>query len=148
MDHEGSPHLGFKYYQQCTCDSPNDTSSLEPPACTSNCSWRCVRMLSHVRPFATPRTAARQVFCPWDSPGKITGGGCHFLLQGIFLTQDHAHILCASSTGRHVLYQLHPLEAQQAQPLPNLSACSPSLASCCKANLGPNTETRTPISQK
>ena len=25
--------------------------------------------------------------CPWDSPGKTTGEGCHFLLQGIFL--DH-----------------------------------------------------------
>ena len=24
---------------------------------------------------------------PWDSPGKNTGMGCHFLLQGIFLTQ-------------------------------------------------------------
>ena len=28
------------------------------------------------------------IFCPWDSPGKSTGGGCHFLLQGIFLTQE------------------------------------------------------------
>ena len=25
--------------------------------------------------------------CPWDSPGKTTGVGYHFLLQGIFLTQ-------------------------------------------------------------
>ena len=25
--------------------------------------------------------------CPWDSPGKNTGVGCHFLLQGSFLTQ-------------------------------------------------------------
>ena len=24
---------------------------------------------------------------PWDSPGKTTGVGCHFLLQGIFPTQ-------------------------------------------------------------
>ena len=24
---------------------------------------------------------------PWNSPGKNTGVGCHFLLQGIFLTQ-------------------------------------------------------------
>ena len=24
---------------------------------------------------------------PWDSPGKNTGEGCHFLLQGIFQTQ-------------------------------------------------------------
>ena len=25
--------------------------------------------------------------CPWDSPGKKTGVGCHFLLQGLFSTQ-------------------------------------------------------------
>ena len=27
------------------------------------------------------------LFCPWDFPGKNTGGGCHLLLQQIFLTQ-------------------------------------------------------------
>jgi len=25
---------------------------------------------------------------PWDSPGKNTGVGCHFLLQRLFLTQE------------------------------------------------------------
>ena len=29
-----------------------------------------------------------RLLCPWDSPGKNTGGGCHFLLQGIFPTQE------------------------------------------------------------
>ena len=29
-----------------------------------------------------------RVFCPWNSPGENTGVGCHFLLQGIFLTQE------------------------------------------------------------
>ena len=28
-----------------------------------------------------------RLLCPWDSPGKITGAGCHALLQGHFLTQ-------------------------------------------------------------
>ena len=27
------------------------------------------------------------VICPWDFPGKNSGVGCHFLLQGIFPTQ-------------------------------------------------------------
>ena len=31
--------------------------------------------------------------CPWDFPGKNTGVGCHFLLQGIFLTQGLNSIL-------------------------------------------------------
>ena len=34
------------------------------------------------------------LFCPWDSPGKKTGVGCHFPLQGIFLTQgSNLHLL-------------------------------------------------------
>ena len=37
--------------------------------------------------LATPWTIALQVLCPWDSPGKNTGVGCHFLLQSIFPTQ-------------------------------------------------------------
>ena len=28
-----------------------------------------------------------RLLCPWDSPGKNTGVGCHSLLQGIFPTQ-------------------------------------------------------------
>ena len=27
------------------------------------------------------------LLCPWDFPGKNTGVDCHFLFQGIFLTQ-------------------------------------------------------------
>ena len=36
---------------------------------------------SRVQLCATPETAAHQVPRPWDSPGKNTGVGCHFLLQ-------------------------------------------------------------------
>ena len=32
--------------------------------------------------------------CPWDSPGKDTGMGCHSLLQGIFLTQALNRVPC------------------------------------------------------
>ena len=28
-----------------------------------------------------------RLLCPWDSPGKNSGVGCHALLHGIFLTQ-------------------------------------------------------------
>ena len=35
--------------------------------------------------FATPWTVAHQA--PSNSPGKNTGVGCHFLLQGIFPVQ-------------------------------------------------------------
>ena len=44
--------------------------------------------------LATPWTVACQVLCPWNSPGKNTGVGCHFLLQEIFLTQGlNLHLL-------------------------------------------------------
>ena len=34
------------------------------------------------------------LLCLWDSPGKNTGVGCHFHLQGIFLTQgSNLHLL-------------------------------------------------------
>ena len=36
---------------------------------------------SHVRLCATPWTAAHRLPRSWDSPGKNTGVGCHFLLQ-------------------------------------------------------------------
>ena len=36
---------------------------------------------SRVQLCATPETAAYQAPRPWESPGKNTGVGCHFLLQ-------------------------------------------------------------------
>ena len=40
------------------------------------------------RLFATPWTLVHQApLCPWDSPGRNTGVGCHVLLPGIFPTQ-------------------------------------------------------------
>ena len=38
--------------------------------------------LSHVQLFCDP-----VAHCPWDSPGKNTGVGCHFLLRVMFLIQ-------------------------------------------------------------
>ena len=55
--------------------------------------FRCVRL------FGNPWTrVTTSLLCPWDSPGKNTGVGCHALLQGIFLTQGSnprlLHPLC------------------------------------------------------
>ena len=44
----------------------------------------CVHTLNHVLLFAAPWTEA----CQWNFPGKTTEVGCHFLLQGIFPTQE------------------------------------------------------------
>ena len=36
----------------------------------------------------TTWTVTQALLCPWDSPGKNTGAGCHLLLQGIFPIQQ------------------------------------------------------------
>ena len=42
-----------------------------------------------------PGLQPAQPLQPWNFPGKKTGVGCHFLLQGIFLTQGlNLHHLC------------------------------------------------------
>ena len=41
----------------------------------------CLTLLDPVD-YSLPR-----ILCPWNFPGKNTGVGCHFLPQGIFLTQ-------------------------------------------------------------
>ena len=47
-----------------------------------------VQSLSHLRLLRPHGLQPASLFCPWDSPGKNTGVGCHFLLQGIFPTQE------------------------------------------------------------
>ena len=63
--------------------------------CACVCVCVCVfNHFSRVQLFVTPWTAACQASLSWDSPGKSTGDGCHFLLQGIFLTQGlNLHLL-------------------------------------------------------
>ena len=46
-----------------------------------------MKSLNRVPLFATPGMVATRLLHPWDSPGKSTGVDCHFLLQGIVLTQ-------------------------------------------------------------
>ena len=47
-----------------------------------------------------------RLLCPWDSPSKNTGVGCHFLLQGIFPMQgSNLSLLCLLHC-RQMLYHL------------------------------------------
>ena len=53
-----------------------------------------------------------RLLCPWNSPGKNTGVGCHVLLQGIFLTQrSHPYLLHwqADSCQRINFHYFNPL---------------------------------------
>ena len=71
----------------------------------------CVCMLScfsHVQLFATAWTITTKLLCPWDSPGKNIGVACHFLLQGIFLTQGWNPILLCLLHWQEVSLPLAP----------------------------------------
>ena len=79
-----------------------DDTSTEIPCleilfvvCVLNC-FSCVLL------FATLWTVQpARLLCPWDSPGKNTGGGCHILLQGIFPTQGlNLSLMSSALAGR------------------------------------------------
>ena len=69
---------------------PDKNPSMGEAKCVCEC------VLSRSNSFATPLTVADRALCPWDFPGKKKGAGCHFLLQGIFPTQDRTSISCVS----------------------------------------------------
>ena len=60
----------------------------------------CSVVPSFLRPHWLQPT---RLLCPWDFPGKDTGVGCYFLLQGIFPTQGSNPGLLHC---RQILYQL------------------------------------------
>ena len=60
-------------------------TAQKPPSFHHHC---VCQSFSRIQLFATPRTVAHQApCCPWNSPGKNTGVGGHFLLQRIFPIQ-------------------------------------------------------------
>ena len=58
-----------------------DCSQLMPVAAAGSPSW-AVRMRAQSRLTLRPHELQpARLLCPWDSPGKNTGVGCHFFLQ-------------------------------------------------------------------
>src|SRR5574337_32067 len=60
--------------------------------------------------------SSTRLLCALDFPGKNTGVGCHFLLQGIFLTQG---------SNLHLLHLLH--WQVDSSPLAPLGKTSPGM---------------------
>ena len=56
--------------------------------------------------WRAPGLQPSRPLCPWDPPGKNTGGGCHVLLQGIFPTQGPIKpaSLVGSPKSAHLLF--------------------------------------------
>ena len=42
------------------------------------------------------RLQPARLLCPWDFPGKNTGVGCHFLLQGSSQLRDRTRVFCTA----------------------------------------------------
>ena len=56
-----------------------------PTSAACTCVWS---LISDFLWTPAPRLWPARLFCPWNFPGKNTGGACNALLQGIFLTQE------------------------------------------------------------
>ena len=70
-------------------------------------------MCSVVADSVIPWTVAHQASRPWNFPGKNTGVGCHFLLQGIFPTLGlNPSLLCLLHC-RQILYHCATWEAKE-----------------------------------
>ena len=65
--------------------SQRSSSGLQFQLCVSSeCGVSCSVMSDSFLPH---EPSSARLLCPWNSPGKNTGVGFHFLLQGIFPTQ-------------------------------------------------------------
>ena len=68
----------------------------------------CVCSVTRSDCFQPLRLLPARLLCPWNSPGKNTGVGCRFLLQGIFQTQgSNLCLWCLLHSGR--LFTAKPL---------------------------------------
>ena len=58
------------------------------------CVCACTQARSVVSDSVTHGLYPARLLCLWNFPGKISATGCHFLLQGIFQTQEsNPHLL-------------------------------------------------------
>ena len=64
--------------------STQRSAAAGPSVLPSSIECACMLRVSALQSRALEPT---RLLCPWDSPGKNTGVGCHALLQGIFPTQ-------------------------------------------------------------
>jgi len=90
--HESS-HSGIVWSRGSWCQPGIDSQSLK--RALSSQRWLvlrtvcCAKSLQLCLTLCDPMNCSlpTRLLCLWDSPGKSTGVGCHFLLQGIFPIQ-------------------------------------------------------------
>ena len=73
--------------------------------CVCRVTQLCLTLVTQL----TVAPLSNRILCPWDSPGKITGVACHFLLQEIFPTQgSNLGLLHFRWTLYHLSHQERP----------------------------------------
>ena len=91
-------------YHLCWCSNHPTIFASKSLVCVCVCVCVCALNHSVVSDSMRPhRLYPTRLLCPWDSPGKNTGVGCHALLQGTFPTQGSNPGL---SHCKQILYQL------------------------------------------
>ena len=96
--HQAPPSLGFsrqEHWSGLPFPSPMHESEKGK--------WSRSVVSDSLRPYGLHFA---RLLCPWDSPGKNTGAGCHFLLKGSSQPRDWTCVSCLSCTGRQILYHL------------------------------------------
>ena len=104
----------------------------------------CSQLLSHVWLCDPMDCSTARLLCPWDFPGKNTGVGCHFLLQGIFPTRDWTRVSYVSCIANSLPQgsqcrgqEFNPWSSKIPHALGQLSRCpitaDPALQSLCSA---------------
>ena len=80
-------------FKKCLCKCLTHHLHLDFRSTCSKCLHEC--SVAQSCPILWPYgLQPSKLLCPWNFPGKNTGTGCHFLLQGIFLTQGlNPHLL-------------------------------------------------------
>ena len=83
-------------YSPWGCKESDTTEQLSMDCYMCLSSWPVCMLVAVMWPHGLKLT---RLLCPWNFPGKKTGEGCYFLLQGIF--PDPGLLRC-----RQILYQL------------------------------------------
>ena len=90
------------------------------PVCVCVCVYVCTHAQSCLTLLQPHGLLFARPLCPWNSPGKNTGVGCRFLLQGSSWPRDQTWVFCTFCIGRWILYHCATREARVKQILSSI----------------------------
>ena len=105
------PTRGSNPHLLCLLHWQEVSLPVAPPGLFVKILCSCLVMSDSLQPYGLQLT---RLLCPWDFPGKKTGVGCHFLLQGFFPNRglNSGLLHC-----RHILLLSEPLKWLGEDPI-------------------------------